>query len=70
MVKEYLFARVEFDEHSGNVLCAKCGRRMNNFEIARRTPSAGGLVWACEQCACMRFNEAEIVGTMREAILL
>lgn len=70
MVKEYLFARVEFDEKTGDILCAKCRRRMNNIEFARRTPSAGGLVWACEQCTGMRCNEAEIVGTMREAILL
>ena len=70
MKKEFLFAAVAFDEHSGDIFCAKCGRKMHDSEKMRRTVAGDWIAWACEQCAGMRCNEAEIVGTMREAILL
>ena len=68
MKKEFLFAAVAFDEHSGDIFCAKCGRKMHDSERMRRAVVGDWLAWACEQCAGQLIMPSESVGTMREVI--
>ena len=70
MKKELYFAAVAFDEHTGDIFCAKCGRKMNEIERMRRTVVGDCLAWACEQCAGQLIMPSETVFTIREVILL
>ena len=69
MKKEFCFATVAFDEHTGDIFCAKCGRKMHDSERMRRAVVGDWLAWACEQCAGQFIMPSENVGTMREVIL-
>lgn len=70
MKKEFCFATLAFDEHTGDIFCAKCGRKMHENEKMRRTVAGDWIAWACEQCAGQLIMPAEIVGTLREVVLL
>ena len=70
MTKEYRFALLSYREDNGDVLCAKCGRVMDDWTLARRVEQGRRKLWCCERCAGDKCTGTELVGTIREAILL